>query len=656
MKNGKFPVLGLCYCNIDRDYQSIVLKNMRDEAVDQGCRIISFSPLDAHSYDEPGHLTGEYNIFNLINYAMIDVMIVLKITFASVAVYQQIIKRCKEEHIPVVIYDGKEEHAWNVTFDQSDSMYRMVRHFIEHHGFTEINFFTSMRDEFHGNLRLASYKKALEESGIAYDDTRVFEGRYDRYAAMKETERMLAENKKLPQAIVCANDTMAMGVIKVLEEHDICCPQDVAVSGYDGIREGTTHAPRITTIRPAYADGAKRAVQMALQILHGETVDQDTVCKANLVLTESCGCAVSLKTNSNEINHRLYNEIDDLTYFSKFLIKSDSAITESVGLQSAYEKLRNEIRYAYTKKVWVCITENFFSETGIIDGAVKNGNYYLSGYSPTMKIVAYKSYDICTGLDDFPAEQLLPNFISELEDCGFISFIPLHNNDRTIGYFAFEVSELFERYDFWYSMAMSISGSLSTMKTQNELRSIIARLEDMYVHDPLTGLFNRRGFFQHIEKKLQEYGGSANIMMISIDVDGLKDINDEFGHLEGDNAIKTVAKALSSISIRDEICARFGGDEFIVAGINENEEYSHEFTDRFQEYIQYYNKHSEKPYEVRASVGQTIGAEKEIHNIDELIATADQHMYENKARNKAKFRQLPRCNPLDFEPGGTSRE
>ncbi|MFT3950792.1 MAG: GGDEF domain-containing protein [Oscillospiraceae bacterium] len=164
----------------------------------------------------------------------------------------------------------------------------------------------------------------------------------------------------------------------------------------------------------------------------------------------------------------------------------------------------------------------------------------------------------------------------------------------------------------------------------------------MYIHDPLTGLYNRRGFFQILSGVFAKRETNASLMVLSIDIDDLKTINDKFGHLEGDNAIKTVAKALSSISIRDEICARFGGDEFIVAGVNESLEYSRQFSQRFLEFIDYYNKHSDKPYQVVASIGETIGERKSISSIDELIAAADFRMYEQKAAHKTQSRQSNR--------------
>ena len=121
-------------------------------------------------------------------------------------------------------------------------------------------------------------------------------------------------------------------------------------------------------------------------------------------------------------------------------------------------------------------------------------------------------------------------------------------------------------------------------------------------------------------------------MVISVDLDGLKPINDIHGHNEGDNAIITVAKTLNSIAINNEIVSRFGGDEYVVAGVCDSPEYAQNYVDRLNDCLDYYNKNSHKPYVVSASSGiycTQVSPEDNII-IDDLIKTADEIMYTQK--------------------------
>jgi diguanylate cyclase (GGDEF)-like protein len=177
------------------------------------------------------------------------------------------------------------------------------------------------------------------------------------------------------------------------------------------------------------------------------------------------------------------------------------------------------------------------------------------------------------------------------------------------------------------------------VQSHGELKQAISKLEEMYVQDYLTGLMNRRGFYKKLGEKISKLKQDSNkqFMVISIDLNGLKYINDVFGHGEGDNAIKTVARCMISNAVQDEICARFGGDEFVVAGIIEKDSnYADEYVTQFKNSIAYYNKYSNKPYEVGASCGVYIGLPTKEADVDEMIKRADDIMYEEKSHTQYK--------------------
>lgn len=172
-----------------------------------------------------------------------------------------------------------------------------------------------------------------------------------------------------------------------------------------------------------------------------------------------------------------------------------------------------------------------------------------------------------------------------------------------------------------------------------ELIAANSELRKLSQRDFMTGLFNRRGFFDKLSRSLSDKKSYGNMLIIiSADLDGLKYINDNFGHTEGDNAIITVGKALLSSSLHSEICARFGGDEFCVAAIIDNRNsdiFFKDFQKRFLDFLNDYNCKSGKPYIVRASIGYNAETITDKINTLELINTADENMYNYKIKNKA---------------------
>ena len=172
-----------------------------------------------------------------------------------------------------------------------------------------------------------------------------------------------------------------------------------------------------------------------------------------------------------------------------------------------------------------------------------------------------------------------------------------------------------------------------------QLKSVNSELEKLYVHDHMTGLLNRRGFYRQFRQQLTESKGKdMSVIIISADLDGLKHINDTYGHTEGDNAISTVGKALMPSAIQGEVCSRFGGDEFTVAGViaDMDDNYFESFHERFREYLRQYNQISRKPYLVESSIGFCFQKLEDEIDLDQMIKIADDRMYENKKMRKAK--------------------
>ena len=246
-----------------------------------------------------------------------------------------------------------------------------------------------------------------------------------------------------------------------------------------------------------------------------------------------------------------------------------------------------------------------------------------------------------------PLEQLIPDLSTMLRREDPVIFCPLHFLDLVMGYCAFQTDISHDSYEKINSFMNAMNSSLGIFHSQvhtksinMQLKSANSELEKLYVHDHMTGLLNRRGFYRQFHQQLKESSGkNMSIVIISADLDGLKHINDTFGHTEGDNAITTVGKALVSSAIQGEVCSRFGGDEFTVAGVIADSDscYFDSFRFRFREYLHRYNSISHKPYQVESSIGFCIQPMDKNVDLDQMIKVADDRMYEDKIqRRKAR--------------------
>jgi diguanylate cyclase (GGDEF)-like protein len=157
----------------------------------------------------------------------------------------------------------------------------------------------------------------------------------------------------------------------------------------------------------------------------------------------------------------------------------------------------------------------------------------------------------------------------------------------------------------------------------------------MCVIDALTGLYNRVGFERYTELSFRRCKRKKKtFMLLFVDMDGLKLINDQYGHDDGDMAILIVSNALKNAGKGTEVCSRYGGDEFVIYGEDYGEEDAKAYCDKFQELLHMSNEEKLQPYLVSASCGYVIATPQEGDILDKYIDIADTYMYRQKQKKK----------------------
>ena len=159
----------------------------------------------------------------------------------------------------------------------------------------------------------------------------------------------------------------------------------------------------------------------------------------------------------------------------------------------------------------------------------------------------------------------------------------------------------------------------------------------MAIIDQLTGLHNRRGFLTLAAQQLKLSDRTKKgAVLFFTDLDGMKLINDTLGHEAGDRALLEVAAALRESFRSSDVIARMGGDEFAVLAIDTTKNNVELHLNRLLDGIQAHNTRAHPEFELSLSVGYSFYDPEEPCSIDDLLARADQRMYEQK-RSKKDF-------------------
>ncbi len=174
-----------------------------------------------------------------------------------------------------------------------------------------------------------------------------------------------------------------------------------------------------------------------------------------------------------------------------------------------------------------------------------------------------------------------------------------------------------------------------------ELLEAQRQLKNLSLTDELTGLYNRRGFLTLAEQqiKLEMHNGTARgLTLLFADMDGLKSINDTYGHEAGSEALVTLGRLIKS-AVRDaDIVARWGGDEFVILTVGAQGESSGIMVDRIRDRIDEYNEANRENYIIACSIG--VAPIEHNRSFDDTIAEADRAMYAEKKRRKAARGQI----------------
>lgn len=151
--------------------------------------------------------------------------------------------------------------------------------------------------------------------------------------------------------------------------------------------------------------------------------------------------------------------------------------------------------------------------------------------------------------------------------------------------------------------------------------------------DELTGLYNRRGFISLARQQIKTAERMArDVVHVFLDVDGMKQINDTFGHREGDLALIETADILRATFRESDVLARMGGDEFAVLALETSPLACDVLIDRLRRQVAERNSRGHRPYVLSFSLGSTRHAAGTPCLLDELLARADGLMYEQKRR------------------------
>jgi len=227
----------------------------------------------------------------------------------------------------------------------------------------------------------------------------------------------------------------------------------------------------------------------------------------------------------------------------------------------------------------------------------------------------------------FDREEILPS--RYMRETDIISIFPLHFRGHCMGYLAINIDDIDKMKEGFILWSNALANYLDKIKMYEKNKELLRYREESNM-DSLTGLMNRRGLDLYLQKAVEK-SNELGLYIVSVDMDGLKYINDNYGHAEGDSAIKELSIYLRGTQNERVGCARIGGDEFLIVVLGEEED-TKKICNYVRRKVNRYNMLKRKKYELSFSMGYEKYDPAE--GILACINKADEKMYAEKNGKK----------------------
>ena len=275
---------------INEEYQNTILNGIHEYSSKHNINISHFiaygGVLKNKKYD-----VGEFNIYNLVNLSKFDGIILLINTIPTSAVTDEILKKVKEAGIPAVLLDNDKKDFYHIGIDNFTAMEEMVRHIVEHHKAKKINYISGPIGNPESQLRLKAYKTVLEQNGIPIEEERIYHGPHFRGEDGRDAVNVFLNSElEFPDAIICANDAMALSAVIELEKFGKDVPDDVLITGFDCIYAAQNYSPKISSVNRPLKNSGYLACQLINEKINGIENERSHIFATECIFAESCGC------------------------------------------------------------------------------------------------------------------------------------------------------------------------------------------------------------------------------------------------------------------------------------------------------------------------------------------------------------------------------
>ena len=398
----------------DSEYSKAIIAGLIERIGDDDIELHIFN-----AYDDLLEVEYYYKgreIYSLPNPKWYDGLLIAFSSVESEKLISDVAAKFREHNKPIVGIDSHVENAIFCGLDNYRSMYQLVEHMITIHDCRTLNYLGGPEDHSENIERYRAFCDCLSAHGIRVEKKRVLHSRFRRSNGQEAYDEWKKRGVNMADAVICANDFMALGYIEAAASDGITVPDYMKVTGFDNIDEAQNYSPSVTSINRNWKSLGYESMDALLEALDGKTEYDTRFVEGRIAFNESCGCELTrdIRSDYNRNLKKTKEEMDGLKkhiYLRQMLLNAHGID----GYMEALEKCRERFNIG---EVAICLNRMFF------DG---DPDEKKIGYDNDMILISDQ------GREEIDHnERLYPK--GWREKGNVFLFSSLRNNEQTYGY------------------------------------------------------------------------------------------------------------------------------------------------------------------------------------------------------------------------------
>lgn len=502
--------IGLLINDIDGNYQTYLWLMIKKAAEKLDCNLIVYQGRSLGRKEDAD--AQHHIIYDFASRGNLDGIVITGGSVANYITHEEFALFCKRySQIPFVSIGAVVPGQTSIIIDNKEGMKSLVAHLVKDHGYRRIAFVTGPKDNIDSNERFEAYVEVLAENGIKVDDDLVFHGDFvseTGYCIMKDVIQSGIEF----DAIVYANDDMALGAVKCLKDlkktSDMDLTRKYVICGFDDSINSSLTKPSLTTVRQPLEEVCQDALEMLLRKIDGEKLEEIIAFPSLLVKRESCRCLCTDKANMLSESY--------LRLVPNYKIHEN---VQTYSLDELYERITKSLRRCNIRS---CFISRYQDGSFLYDHSLTyDGTFVL----PKQSELIYAYYDnsridIKDNIKYFKTKDIVPSQFNPKDRRITYLVNPLFFNDEHFGFVVFEVQndDVINFEPLRGQISNTMKGALMLLERdkmeecirESERLASLGQLIGGISHNLMSPIMSMAGGYLELESLINEYQESID--------------------------------------------------------------------------------------------------------------------------------------------------